>query len=76
MSGIGDMQQDDNDRGDASSPSFFTLAGGDGGPADLPGRRRGSAGGRRWQGGSNYGRRQHCVVEVKKEGDDASPPSS
>ncbi len=70
------MQRGDNDRGDASSPSFFTLAGGDGGPADLPGQRRGTAGGRRRQGGSNYGRRQHCVVEVKKEGDDALPPLS
>ncbi len=28
------------------------------------------------RGGSNCGGRQHCVVEVKKEGDDASPPSS
>ena len=69
------MRQDGNDRGDASSPSFFTSADGKGGPADLPGRRRGSAGGRRRQGGSNRGRRQHHVIEVKKEGDDASPPS-
>jgi hypothetical protein len=75
-SGIDNMWQDDNDRGNASSPSFFTLAGGNGGPADLPGRRSGAPGGRRWRGGSNRGGRQHRVVKVKKEGDDASPPSS
>ncbi len=69
------MQRDDNDRSDASSPSFFTLAGGDGGPANIPRRRRCSAGVRRWQEGSNCGGRQHCIVEVKKEEDDALPPS-
>ena len=69
------MQQDDNDRGDASSPSFFTSAGGDGGPANIPGRRRGTAGVQHRQGGSNCSGRQHCIVEVKKEGDDASPLS-
>jgi hypothetical protein len=69
------MRQDYDDWGNASSPSFFTLVGGDGGPADLPGQCRGSGGGRCWQGGSNRGGRQHHVIEVKKEGDDASPPS-
>ncbi len=67
------MLQDDNDRGDASSPSFFTSAGGDGGPTNIPRRRRGTARGHRRQGGSNCGEHQHRIVEVKKEGDDVLP---